>query len=71
MFDRSPLVIHEQFFDGKYGLSLTTASSDDLDFVPGIMDNFIVHCGGKTIGGMGCSVAKGPKAMEAATVKIA
>jgi len=69
MFDRSPLVIHEQLFDGKYGLSLTTAGSDELDFVLGIMDNFIIQCGGQTIEGMGCSVAKGPEAMEAATVK--
>jgi multimeric flavodoxin WrbA len=69
MFDRSPLVIHEQLFEGKYGLSLTTAGSDELDFVLGIMDNFIVHCGGKTIGGVGCSVARGPEAMEAAIVK--
>ncbi len=69
MFDRSPLVIHEQLFDGKYGLSLTTAGSDELDFVLGIMDNFIIQCGGQTIGGIGCSVAKGPEAMEAATVK--
>lgn len=69
MFNRSPLVIHEQLFDGKYGLSLTTAGSDELDFVLGIMDNFIIQCGGQTIGGMGCSVAKGPEAMEAATVK--
>jgi multimeric flavodoxin WrbA len=52
MFDRSPLVIHEQLFDGKYSLSLTTAGSDELDFVLGIMDNFMVHCGGKTIGGV-------------------
>jgi multimeric flavodoxin WrbA len=69
MFDRSPLVIHEQLFDGKYGLSLTTAGSDELDFVLGIMDNFIVQCGGKTIGGVGCSVARRPEAMEAAIIK--
>jgi multimeric flavodoxin WrbA len=69
MFDRSPLVIHEQLFDGKYSLSLTTAGSDEIDFVLGIIDNFIVHCGGKTIGGVGCSVARGPEAMEAAIVK--
>lgn len=69
LFDRSPLVIHEQLFDGKYGLSLTTAGSDEIDFVLGIMDNFIVHCGGKTIGGVGCSVAKGPEAMEVAIEK--
>lgn len=69
MFDRSPLIIHEQLFNGKYGLSLTTAGSDELDFVLGIMDNFMVQCGGKTIGGVGCSVARGPEAMEAAVVK--
>jgi multimeric flavodoxin WrbA len=69
MFDRSPLVIHEQLFDGKYGFSLTTAGSDEIDFVLGIMDNFIVHCGGKTTGGVGCSVARGPEAMEAAIIK--
>ena len=48
---------------------LITAGSDELDFVLGIMDNFIVHREGKTIGGTGCSVAKGPEIMEAATVR--
>ena len=69
VFDRSPLVIHEQLFDGKYSLSLTTAGSDELDFVLGIMDNFMVHCGGNSIGGVGCAVARGPEAMEAAVEK--
>lgn len=69
MFDRSPLVIHEQLLEGKYGLSLTTAGSGEIDFVLGIMDNFIVQCGGKTIGGLGCAMAEGPSAMEAATEK--
>ncbi len=69
LFDRSPLVIHEQLFEGKYSLSLTTAGSDELDFVLGIMDNFMIHCGGKTIGGVGCSVSRGPEAMEGAVVK--
>ncbi len=27
LFDRSPLIVHEQLFDGKYGFSLTTAGS--------------------------------------------
>ena len=31
LFDRSPLVIHEQLFEGKYSLSVTTAGSDELD----------------------------------------
>lgn len=69
LFDRSPLVIHEQLFEGKYSLSITTAGSDELDFVLGIMDNFVIHCGGNTIGGVGCSVARGPEAMEKAIEK--
>ena len=69
LFDRCPLVIHEQLFEGKYSLSLTTAGSGDVDFVLGIMDNFMVHCGGKTIGGAGCSMSQGPSALEAAIEK--
>ena len=69
LFDRSPLVIHEQLFEGKYSLSLTTAGSDELDFVLRIMDNFMLHCGGNVIGGVGCSVARGPEAMEEALEK--
>ena len=69
MFDRSPRVIHEQLFDGKYGISLTTAGSGEVDFVLGIMDNFMIHCGGSTIGGVGCSMSQGPSAMEAAIEK--
>lgn len=69
IFDRSPLVVHEQLFDGKYGLSLTTAGSGEIDFVLGIIDNYIVQCGGKTIGGAGCSMSEGPSAMEAAIEK--
>lgn len=69
VFDRSPLVIHEQLFEGKYSLSLTTAGSSDIDFVLGIMDNFMVHCGGFTIGGVGCAMSEGPSALEAAIEK--
>jgi len=69
LFDRSPLVIHEQLFDGKYSLSLTTAGSGEIDFVLGIMDNFMIHCGGKTIGGVGCAMSQGPSALEAAIEK--
>jgi multimeric flavodoxin WrbA len=69
VFDRSPLVIHEQLFEGKYSLSLTTAGSDELDFVLGIIDNFMIHCGGNSIGGVGCAVARGPEAMETAIEK--
>ncbi|HIH75003.1 MAG TPA: flavodoxin family protein [Methanosarcina sp.] len=69
VFDRSPLVIHEQLFDGKYSLSLTTAGSDELDFVLGIMNNFMLNCGGNSIGGVGWPVARGPEAMEAAIKK--
>jgi len=69
LFDRSPLVIHEQLFDGKYGLSLTTAGSGEIDFVLDIMNNFMTHCGGNAIGGVGCAMAQGPSAMEAAIEK--
>jgi len=69
LFDRCPLVIHEQLFDGKYSLSLTTAGSSDIEFVLGIMDHFMVHCGGNTIGGAGCAMSQGPSALEAAIEK--
>lgn len=69
LFDRCPLVIHEQLFEEKYGFSLTTAGSGDIDFVLDIMNNFMVHCGGTAIGGVGCSMFEGPAALEAAIEK--
>jgi len=68
LFDRSPMVIHEQSFDGKYGFSLTTAGSggDEIEFVLGIMNRFLSHSGGTAIGDVGCSASQGPSAMEAA-----
>lgn len=69
LFDRCPLVIHEQLFDGKYSLSLTTAGSGKIDFVLGIMDEFMVHCGGNSIGGVGCAMSEGLSALEAAIEK--
>lgn len=71
LFDRSPLITHEQFFDGKYGLSLTTAGSgiDEVDFVLNIMNTFMINCGGNAIGGVGYAMAQGPSAMDAAIVK--
>ena len=69
LFDRSPLIIHEQLFEGKYSLSLTTAGSGKVDFVLGIMDDFMVHCGGNSIGGAGCAMSQGPSALEAAIEK--
>lgn len=69
LFDRCPLVVHEQLFDGKYSLSLTTVGSSDVEFVLGIMDSFMVQCGGNTIGGVGCAMSEGPSAMEAAIEK--
>lgn len=69
LFDRCPLVIHEQLFEGKYSLSLTTAGSADVDFVLDIMNNFMVHCGGTSIGGVGCAMSEGPVAFEAALEK--
>jgi multimeric flavodoxin WrbA len=69
LFDRCPLVIHEQLFEGKYSLSLTTAGSGDVDFVLDIMNNFMVHCGGTSIGGVGCAMSEGPEVFETALGK--
>ncbi len=69
LFDRSPLVIHEQLFEGKYGFSLTTAGSGEIDFVLDIMNNYMMHCGGNFTGGVGYSMAEGLSAMEAAIEK--
>lgn len=68
LFDRSPMVIHEQSFDGKHGFSLTTAGSggEELDFVLGVMNRFLTGCGATSVGGVGCSASQGPAAMEAA-----
>jgi len=68
-FDRTPRVIHEHLFEGKYAFSLTTAGSQDVDFVLDIMNNFMKMCGGKVIGGAGCIMAQGPMDMEAAISK--
>ena len=69
LFDRSPLIVHEQLFDGKYGFSLTTAGSGDVDFVLDIMNNYMINCGGNIIGGVGCAVAQGLSALVAAIEK--
>ncbi|HEY3360976.1 MAG TPA: flavodoxin family protein [Methanosarcina sp.] len=69
LFDRSPLMVHEQLFEGKYGFSLTTAGSGEVDFVLDIMNNYTKTCGGKTIGGVGCAMSQGPSALEAAIEK--
>ena len=69
LFDRSPLMVHEQLFEGKYGFSLTTAGSGDIDFVLDIMNNYTKTCGGNTIGGVGCAMSQGPSAMEVAIDK--
>jgi multimeric flavodoxin WrbA len=69
VFDRCPLVVHEQLFDGKYSMSLTTAGGNEIDFILDIMNNFMVQCGGKAIGGVGCSMYLGPEAVETAIEK--
>ena len=69
LFDRSPLIVHEQLFDGKYGFSLTTAGSGEVDFVLDIMNNYMINCGGIVIGGVGCAIAQGPSALLAAIEK--
>lgn len=69
LFDRSPLMVHEQLFEGKYGFSLTTAGSGEVDFVLDIMNDYTKICGGNTIGGVGCAMSHGPSALEAAIEK--
>jgi multimeric flavodoxin WrbA len=69
LFDRSPLMVHEQLFEGKYGFSLTTAGSGEIDFVLDIMNNYTKTCGGNTIEGVGCAMSQGPSAMEVAIDK--
>ncbi|MCQ6962207.1 flavodoxin family protein [Methanolobus chelungpuianus] len=66
LFDRSPRIVHEQLFEGKYGFSLTTTGSGDVDFVLKIMNDYMVICGGNTVGGVGCAMAEGPSVLEAA-----
>lgn len=68
VFDRSPIIMHEQLFEGKYGFSLVTAGSgaDEVDFVLGVMNQFMTRGGGNIIGGVGYAAAQGPAAMEAA-----
>ncbi|PAV14375.1 iron-sulfur protein [Methanosarcina spelaei] len=69
LFDRSPLMVHEQLFEEKYGFSLTTAGSGEVDFVLNIMNNYMKTCGGNTIGGVGCAMSQGPSALETAIEK--
>ena len=69
LFDRSPLMVHEQLFEGKYGFSLTTAGSGEVEFVLNIMNTYTKSCGGNTIGGVGCAMSEGPSALEAAIEK--
>ena len=69
LFDRSPLIVHEQLFNGKYGFSLTTAGSGEVDFVLDIMNNYMINCGDIIIGGVGCAITQGPSALVAAIKK--
>ena len=69
LFDRSPRMVHEQLFEGKYGFSLTTAGSSDVDFVLDLMNIYLKSCGANIIGGAGCAMSQGPSALEEAVVK--
>ena len=69
LFDRSPLIVHEQLFDGKYGFSLTTAGSGEVDFVLDTMNNYMINCRVIIIGGVGCAIAQGPSALLGAIEK--
>ena len=50
-------------------MSLTTAGGNEIDFILDIMNNFRIQCGGKAIGGVGCSMYLGPEAVETAIEK--
>jgi multimeric flavodoxin WrbA len=66
LFDRMANAIHEQLFDGKYGLTLTTAGGSGDDIVLGAMNTFIGRCGGMVVGSASALGRDGPEGMEAA-----
>ncbi len=69
MFDRMANAIHEQLFEGKYGLTLTTAGGSGDDVVLGTMNSFINKCGGLVVGSASALGRDGPAGMEAAVRK--
>jgi multimeric flavodoxin WrbA len=66
LFDRMANAIHEQLFDGKYALTLTTAGGSGDDVVLGVMNTFIGKCGGMVVGSASALGRDGPEGMEAA-----
>jgi multimeric flavodoxin WrbA len=66
LFDRMANAIHEQRFDGKYCLTLTTAGGSGDDVVLGVMNTFIGKCGGMVVGSASALGRDGPGGMEAA-----
>lgn len=64
--DRSANFIHEQYLDGKYGLSLATSGSGNDGPVLDVLDRFIGVSGGLVVGRVGCGMGQGPEAFEAA-----
>ena len=69
LIDRMANAIHEQRFDGKYGLTLATAGGGGDDLVLGAMNTFINKCGGMVVGSASALGRDGPEGMEAAVKK--
>ncbi len=67
--DRSANAIHEQLFEGKYGLALATAGGSGDDKVLAVMSSFINRSGGLVVGSASFTHAQGPAGAEAAVKK--
>ncbi len=68
--DRSANAIHEQLFEGKYGLTLATAGGSGDDLVLTYMNSFINKSGGLVVGSASFTNSQGPSGADAA-VKMA
>jgi multimeric flavodoxin WrbA len=67
--DRSANAIHEQLFEGKYGLTLATAGGSGDDKVLAAMNSFMNRSGGLVVGSASFTHAQGPAGAEAAVKK--
>lgn len=67
--DRSANAIHEQLFDGKYGISLVTTGGGGDAQVIEYLNAFITKSGASVVGSASFSAAGGPQGMEAGIKK--
>lgn len=67
--DRSANAIHEQLFEGRYGITLATAGGSGDEKVLAAMNAFINKSGGLVIGSASYTAAQGPSGMETAVKK--